>query len=85
MAVAPKDRSLPNAMYRTDLQTLKKRLSPGLLSIAGVSGVGISGGTIVVYLEVESDAVRQAVDKFVMAEAADVPVTYVVTGKFRPH
>lgn len=65
--------------------TLKKRLSPGLLNIAGVSGVGISGGTIVGYLEVESAAVRKAVDEVVTAEAADVPVTYVVTGKFRAH
>jgi hypothetical protein len=49
----------------TDPGTLKKRLSPGLLDISGVSGVGISGGTLAVYLEVDSDAVRQAVEKVV--------------------
>ena len=69
----------------TDPRTLKKRLSPGLMNIAGVSGVGISGGTLAVYLEVDSDAVRQAVEKVVGNEAPDVPVTYVVTGKFRAH
>jgi hypothetical protein len=72
-------------MSKTDLVTLKKRVSPGLLNIAGVSGVGISGGTLAVYLEVDSNAVRQAVEKVVETEAANVPVTYVVAGKFRAH
>ncbi len=72
-------------MHATDLATLKKRLSPGLLNIAGVSGVGISGGTLAVYLEVDSDAVRHAVERVVAGEGADVPVTYVVAGKFRVH
>ena len=72
-------------MSKTDLVTLKKRVSPGLLNIAGVSGVGISGGTLAVYLEVDSNTVRQAVEKVVETEAANVPVTYVVSGKFRAH
>jgi hypothetical protein len=72
-------------MSKTDLVTLKKRVSPGLLNIAGVSGVGISGGTLAVYLEVDSNAVRQAVEKVVETEGANVPVTYVVAGKFRAH
>lgn len=69
----------------TDPRTLKKRLSPGLLNISGVSGVGISGGKLAIYLKVDSDTVRQAVEKVVGNEAPDVPVTYVVTGKFRAH
>ena len=68
-----------------DLRTLKKRLSPCLLNIAGVSGVGIAQGTLTVYLEVDSDTVRQAVAAVLGAEALNAPVTYVVTGKFRAH
>ena len=33
-----------------ELQELKRRLSPRLLSIPGVSGVGIPGGKLTVYL-----------------------------------
>ena len=85
MAGTPKDQNLSDAMHTTDLQNLKKRLSAGLLNIGGVSGVGISGGTIAVYLDTDSEAVRQEVEKVVAAEAADVRVSYVVTGKFRAH
>lgn len=85
MAAPPKHQNLTNPMQTNDLLTVKKRLSPGLLNIGGVSGVGISGGTLAVYLDVDSKAVREAVEKVVAAEAADVPVTYVVTGKFRAH
>jgi hypothetical protein len=80
---SPKDRIYP--MRATDLQNLKKRVSAGLLNIAGVSGVGISGGKLAVYLENDSETVRQQVTKVVAAEAENAPVTYVVTGKFRPH
>lgn len=85
MAAPPKDQSGPDPIYRSELLTLKKRLSPGLLSIAGVSGVGISEGTLAIYLEVDSDSVRQAVEKVVGTQAPDAPVTYVVTGKFHAH
>jgi hypothetical protein len=69
----------------TALRNLKKRLSPRLLNVAGISGVGISDGALAVYLESDSDAVRQAVEQVMEHEAPDVPVTYVVTGKFRAH
>ncbi len=69
----------------TDLRDLKQRLSPQLLNIAGISGVGISGGALAIYLEDDSAPVRQAVEKILKNEAPDAPVTYVVTGKFRVH
>jgi hypothetical protein len=72
-------------METNELLTVKKHLSPALLNIGGVSGVGISRGTLTVYLDVDSKAVREALEKVVTAEAADVPVTYVVTRKFRAH
>lgn len=73
------------AVNTADLRTLKKRLSPPLLNIAGVSGVGIAQGKLTIYLEVDSDAVRQAVATVLGAEAPNAPATYVVTGKFRAH
>jgi len=72
-------------MSMTDLRNLKRRLSPQLLNIAGISGVGISEGTLAVYLEDDSPTVRQEVEKVVGNKALGVPVTYVVTGKFRAH
>jgi hypothetical protein len=69
----------------TDLRDLKQRLSPQLLHIAGISGVGISGEALAIYLEDDSAIVRQAVETILKNEAPDAPVTYVVTGKFRAH
>ncbi len=66
-----------------DVRVLKQRLSPRLLNIAGVSGVGIREGTLAVYLEVDSEPVRQAVAGVVATEAPNVSVAYVITGPFR--
>jgi hypothetical protein len=76
--------SLPHqSLSEPELRTVKKRVSPQLLSLAGISGVGISGGRLTVYLESDSEAVRQAVDKVVGNVTPDVPVLFVVTGKFQ--
>jgi len=64
------------------LRTVKKRVSSQLLALAGISGVGISGGRLTVYLEDDSEVMRQAVDKVVRNIAPGVPVLFVVTGKF---
>jgi len=85
MVSRSKGQSLSYPMRTADLQNLKKRLSAGLLNIGGVTGVGISGGKLAVYLENDSEAVRQEVEKVVAAEAENAAVTYVVTGRFRPH
>ena len=65
-----------------DLEALKKRLSPRLLDIAGVSGVGVSRGQLTIYLENESAAARQQVDQLLAGEAPDTPTRFVVTGTF---
>ena len=70
-------------MNTVDIRALKQRLSPHLLNIAGVSGVGIRGGTLAVYLEVDAEPVRQAVAGVVATEAPNVSVAYVITGPFR--
>jgi hypothetical protein len=77
------DTSLPQqSLSEPELRTVKKRVSPQILSLAGISGVGISGGRLTVYLERDSEAVRQAVDKVVENVAPDVPILFVVTGIF---
>ena len=65
-----------------DLEALKKRLSPRLLDIAGVSGVGVSRGQLTIYLEKDSDAARRQVDQLLAGEAPDTPTRFVVTGTF---
>ena len=78
------DTSLPHqSLSEPELRTVKKRVSPQLLSLAGISGVGISRGRLTVYLESDSEAVRQAVDKVVGNAAPGIPILYVVTDRFR--
>jgi hypothetical protein len=78
------DTSLPHQSFsELELRNVKKRVSPQLLSLTGISGVGISGGRLAVYLENDSKSVRQAVDKVMGNVAPGVPVLYVVTDKFR--
>ena len=78
------DTSLPHqSLSELELRNVKKRVSPQLLSLTGISGVGISEGRLAVYLENDSKSVRQAVDKVMGNVAPGVPVLYVVTGKFR--
>ena len=66
-----------------DIRKLKQRLSDRLLGIQGVSGIGIPGGRLTVYLAEDSEAVRQGVADLFQAEAPGTPVSYVVTGAFR--
>jgi hypothetical protein len=68
-----------------DLQQLKRRLSPRVLRIPGVSGIGTGRGTLTVYLVDDSEAPRRAVEAVVQSEAGNTAVEYVVTGTFRPH
>lgn len=67
----------------SELQSLKRRLSPLLLRIPGVSGVGIPGGTLTVYLTDDSAQVRDTVSAVLRREAPGAMVDYVVTGPFR--
>jgi len=67
------------------LRGVKQRLSPRLLALPGVAGVGIPGGTLTVYLAEDTQEIRQQVTAVVAAEAPGTSVTFVVTGTFRPH
>ena len=67
-----------------DLRNIKRRLSPHLLSLPGVSGVGIPGGTLTVYLADDSESVRRQVAEVVESVVPGTPVDCVLTGTFRP-
>ena len=51
------------------LKAAKDRLSPNLLRVPGVSGVGIAGGKLHMYLADDSETARNAVRDVVQAEA----------------
>jgi hypothetical protein len=68
------------------LLDIKRRLSPKLMPLESVSGVGVSGGKLAVYLvreaaEEELKKIRALID----TEAPGTQVQFVTTGEFRPH
>jgi hypothetical protein len=66
-----------------DAVALKKRLSPLLLGIEGVSGLGLPGGKLTVYLEAEDAEVRRRVEEVIARLAPGARPLYEVTGRFR--
>lgn len=66
-----------------DLRATKARLSPRLLALAGVSGLGISADGLTVYLVKDSEPVRREVAAVVTAEAPGTPVIFQATGPLR--
>jgi hypothetical protein len=70
-------------MERDALLDLKRRISPALLTIPGVSGVGAAGDVLTVYLELDSPEVRAACESAVRAEAPGVEPSFIVTGPLR--
>ncbi len=61
---------------------MKERLSPRLLAIDGVAGVGEPEGQLTIYLEEDSDLTKKQVANVLQSEAVDLPFRYVVTGEF---
>jgi hypothetical protein len=66
-----------------ELRSVKRRVSPLLLRIPGVSGVGTPGGTLTVYLAEDSERTRREASAVLERAAPGVPVCYVVTGAFQ--
>jgi len=66
-----------------DLTKVKSKLSKRLLNLAGVSGVGIRGSRIVVYLADDDPGVRRRAEE--VAREAGVPgrLVFDVAGEFR--
>jgi hypothetical protein len=68
---------------RPDALALKQLLSPLLLEVEGVSGVGAPGGRLTVYLEADDPSVRKRVKEIVARAAPAETPHFEVTGAFR--
>jgi hypothetical protein len=68
-----------------DPVAVKNLLSPLLLGIKGVSGLGVPGGRLTVYLESDDAALRRRVQEVIDKHAPGAAPTFVVTGTFRAH
>lgn len=67
----------------TDPLALKRLLSPLILEIEGVSGLGVPGGVLTVYLEADDAGVRRRVCEVVDRVAPGASPRFEVTGKIR--
>jgi hypothetical protein len=72
-------------MDTDELRAVKRRLSPGILAVRGVSGVGISSGRLVIYLKKDLPALRLKLERLLAHEAPDTPFGFQTTGGFRKH
>jgi hypothetical protein len=66
----------------SDPRDLKRRLSPQILRLPGVSGIGIPKGRLTVYLEEDSDDVKKRVKEVLGTVSPEADVVFMVTGKF---
>ena len=66
----------------TDPKALKQKISPQILQVPGVSGIGVPKGHLTVYLEIDSDDVRDRVRKVLDTISPESEVVFMVTGKF---
>lgn len=67
----------------TPLSDAKRRLSRRLLDEAGISGVGIRGDRLVVYLTADVAAVKQKALAIAREVAVTAPLVFEVTGELR--
>jgi len=65
-----------------DKLVLKQLLSPILLGIKGVSGLGLPGGRLTVYLEADDADVRREVEAAIAKVAPGTRTLYEITGRF---
>lgn len=70
-------------MTREQLLALKRRLSPRLLALQGVSGIGVSGDRLAIYLTANDSNARRRVRRLLYAEAPEVDFTLVTSGTFQ--
>jgi hypothetical protein len=67
----------------TPLSDAKRRLSRRLLDEAGISGVGIRGDRLVVYLTADVAAVKEKALAIAREVAVTAPLVFEVTGELR--
>jgi hypothetical protein len=66
----------------SDPRDLKRKLSPQILRVPGVSGIGIPKGRLTIYLEEDSDDVKKRVREVLKTVSPEADVVFMVTGKF---
>jgi len=71
-------------MTEAELVALKTKLAPAVLAIEGVSGLGVGEKSVNVYLERDDQELRTEVEHKVRALAGNAPLSFVVSGAFRP-
>ncbi len=65
-----------------DPKAIKQKISPQILQLPGVSGIGIPKGRLTIYLEVDSDDVRERVREVLKTVSPETDVIFMITGKF---
>ena len=64
------------------LLEVKRRISDAVLDLNGVSGIGLRGESVVVYLESDDARTRARVQKMTARLAPKVSIVYEVAGRF---
>jgi hypothetical protein len=67
---------------QTDAIDLKRKLSPRILKLPGVSGIGVPKGQLTVYLEYDSEETRTKVREVLKKVSPKMEPFFMVTGKF---
>jgi hypothetical protein len=66
----------------SDPRALKRKISPQILQLPGVSGIGVPNGRLTVYLESDSEDIRERVREVLKTVSPEADVVFLVTGKF---
>lgn len=69
-------------MNENDLSTTKRRLTPRLLLVPGVCGVGVRSGCLAIYVSEDGEIVRHDVKVLIEREAPGVAFEVVAGGPF---
>ena len=65
-----------------DPRALKRKISSQILQVPGVSGIGVPKGRLTVYLESDSEDVRDRVREVLKTVSPEADVVFLVSGKF---
>jgi len=66
----------------SDPRALKRKVSSQILQLPGVSGIGVPKGQLTVYLESDSDDIKDRVREVLKTASPEADVVFLVTGKF---
>jgi len=66
-----------------NLREIKRQVSPKVLRIPGVAGIGIPRGTLTVYLAEDSPKTKRTVANVIRSLGLGISISYVVTGEFK--